>query len=133
MVELNELISTSDYISIHAPLTKETRNMFTIEEFKKMKSGSYLINTARGGIVNEKDLYVACKKNMIAGAALDVLSEEPIQPNHFLLELPNVLITPHMAWYTEEAIHALKESVAEEAVRVLNGEKPINVVNDKAL
>lgn len=132
-IDLDELIETSDYISIHSPLTNETKNMFTLAELKRMKPTSYLINTARGGIVNEEDLYTACKENIIAGAALDVVKKEPIDKNHPLLELENVIITPHMAWYTEESIEALKKSVAEEAARVLNGEIPKHVVNKKVL
>ena len=133
LVDFDTLIELSDYVSIHCPLTAETNKMFDINIFRKMKKTSYLINTARGAIINEKDLVTACSEKIIAGAAIDVAETEPISADSPLLALPNVIVTPHMAWYSEQAILDLKESVAQEAVRVANNEMPKNIVNRKML
>jgi len=129
LVDLDTLLKNSDFVSIHAPLTPETRGMIGEQELKKMKRTAYLINTSRGPIVKESALYEALKNGWIAGAALDVYEKEPPDRDNPLFKLDNVVLTPHIAWYTEEALKRLKRSVAEEAIRILNGMPPKNLVN----
>jgi D-3-phosphoglycerate dehydrogenase len=106
IVEKNRIYNEADFISIHTPLTKETENLINLEVLTKMKSTSFLINTARGGIVNEKDLKYALKNGFIAGAALDVYDIEP--PNDLeLLNLPNLICTPHTGGNAQEAVLAM--------------------------
>lgn len=132
IVPFDALIEQADMISIHCPCNETTRNIFNIETFRKMKSSALLVNTSRGGIVNEEDLYTALTTGLIAGAALDVVAKEPMLKGNKLLELDNFLCTPHIAWYSEEASRELNRKVAEEAVRFANGEKimyPVNIVS----
>ncbi len=133
LVDLDTLLKNSDFVSIHVPLTSETRGMIGENELKKMKRTAYLINTSRGPIVNERALYEALKGGWIAGAALDVYEKEPPDRDNPLFKLDNVVLTPHVAWYTEEALKRLKRSVAEEAIRMLNGMPPKNLVNKDVL
>ena len=108
-VDKNTLISLSDIVSIHTPLTSETRNMFTTKEFNQMKKSAFIINTARGGIINEIDLKIALKEKIITGAALDVYETEPPLDKE-LLELPNLICTPHTGGNAAEAVFAMGES-----------------------
>jgi phosphoglycerate dehydrogenase-like enzyme len=108
-VDKNTLISLSDIVSIHTPLTSETRNMFTTKEFNQMKKSAFIINTARGGIINEIDLKIALKEKIIAGAALDVYETEPPIDKE-LLQLPNLICTPHTGGNAAEAVFAMGES-----------------------
>jgi D-3-phosphoglycerate dehydrogenase len=124
LVPFDTLVRESDLILIHCPLMAESRDLFSAETFDKMKPGAYLVNTARGGIVNEQDLYDALAEGRIAGAALDVAEREPLDPESPLFTLENFLCTPHMSWYSEEASEELKRKVAEEAVNFLSG-KPL--------
>lgn len=101
-VELNDLIKNSDIISLHLPLTKETKNLITLKEIKTMKKNAYIINTSRGGIINESDLILALQDKIIAGAALDVFENEP-NLNPKLLTLNNIVLTPHIGAYTYTA------------------------------
>ncbi len=133
LVSFEELVTTSDYVSVHCPLTEETRGMFNASVFKRMKKTAILVNTARGPIVNEKDLIDALKNGEIAYAALDVMETEPIPHDSPLLGMKNVILTPHIAWYTEESIESLKTKLAEEIVYVLNGNVPKNLVNKEVL
>ena len=129
LVSFERLIKESDVISIHCPLTEETRDMFNLETFKKMKNTAYLINTSRGNIVNEADLLIALKEKIIAGAALDAVSKEPMPLDSELFKLDNFICTPHIAWYSEEAFQELKRKVGEEAYRFAKGEPvhyPVN-------
>lgn len=116
-----EIIKNADIISMHMPLTEETRNMITLKEMRQMKTGSYIINTARGGIVNESDLYQAVKEGHIAGAALDVSVEEPMNMDNPLRSLENVIITPHLGMYSREAIGAVSLICAQNIVAKLEG------------
>ena len=100
--KLNSGIITSDFVSIHMPLNKETKNLFNMEMLKKMKKSSILINTARGGIINEKDLDIALKKNIIFAAGLDVFEKEPPDLSNPLLKNNKVLLSPHSATFTKE-------------------------------
>jgi len=133
LVDFDTLCRTSDFISIHCPQTKETTHLFNDEVFQKMKDGAYLINTARGGIVDESALIRALKSGKIAGAGLDVFENEPLASDSELFELDNVILTPHCAWYSEEAITALQRKVAEEVVNVLKGNPPFNCTNKEVL
>jgi len=128
-VEMKELLARSDYISLHSPLTKETENAFGIEEFRAMKRTAWIINTSRGPVIRESDLISALDQNLIAGAALDVLTKEPPDKNHPLVNRDNVIVTPHMASWTWDSRDDLQTKSAEEVVRALKGERPKNVVN----
>ena len=128
-VELDELLAESDFISVHVPLTRETRGMIGEAEFRRMKSTAVVINTARGGVIHEKALVEALKTGRIAGAAVDVYEEEPVKADNPLLHMDNVIATPHCAWYSETAITTLQRKVAEEVVNVLDGNKPMNCIN----
>ncbi len=128
-ISFEELLKTSDYISIHAPLTSETEHMFSEDEFRAMKPTAYLINTARGGIVDTDALYKALKINEIAGAGLDVLETEPPQEDAMLLNLENVVITPHAAFISEESINELQVTAAKCVADVLTGILPKTLVN----
>lgn len=132
-VSFDELLKTSDYISIHAPLTAETRHMFSVDEFRTMKNSAFLINTARGGIVDTDALYSALKNSEIAGAGLDVLETEPPQQNEKLRSLENVIMTPHAAFISEESIHELQVAAAACVADVLTGKRPKTLVNPSVL
>ncbi len=128
-VKFDELLELSDIISIHCPLDESTYHMFSANEFNKMKNKAYIINTARGGIIDEAALLKALENNEIAGAALDVVENEPMRKNDPLLAFDNFIVTPHTSWYSEQSSRELKRKAAEEAVRFLNGEKvhyPVN-------
>ena len=133
LVELSQLLSDSDFVSIHVPLTTETRHSFGKNELKAMKKTTYLINTSRGPIINEKDLYIALKEKWIAGAALDVMEKEPPDWKNLLLKLDNLIITPHISFYSEESYVELKTKVAESVRSVLKGELPRAMVNPQAI
>ncbi len=132
-VTFDELLKTSDYVSIHAPLTAETHHMFGVAEFRAMKPTAYLINTARGGILDTEALFTALQNKEMAGAGLDVLETEPPKQNEKLLELENVIMTPHAAFISEESILELQIKAATCVVKVLNGKLPDTVVNPSVL
>ena len=132
-VDFPELLTRSDFISIHAPLTPDTQSMLGAEEFRRMKSTAYVINTARGGIIDTDALYEALTEGWIAGAGLDVLPEEPPNPDDPLLHLGSVIITPHAAFTSEESIYDLEVIAATEVARVLTGRMPASVVNPAVL
>jgi len=131
-VEFRELLKISDYISIHSPLLPETQGLFNADAFRQMKPHAYLINTARGPIVDEAALAQALDAGQLAGAALDVMAKEPPTGSP-LFGRPNVIITPHTSFYSEESLVDLQTKAAEEVVRVLKGEAPKNPVNPEAL
>jgi glyoxylate reductase len=127
---LDELLAQSDFVSLHVPLTDETRGMINKETLAKMKKGSYLVNTARGPIVDESDLVEALKSGQLGGAALDVFESEPqISPD--LISLPNVIMTPHIASSTWEAREKMGEQAVGAILDVLSGKKPQNIVNEE--
>jgi len=132
-VEMKELLARSDYISLHSPLTKETENAFGLEEFRAMKRTAWIINTSRGPVIREEDLIKALDQKLIAGAALDVLAKEPPDKSHPLMNRDNVIITPHMGSWTWDSRNDLQTKGAEEAIRVLKGERPRNLVNPEVL
>lgn len=125
---LEDLLSQSDIVSLHVPLTDETRHMINSSSIAKMKDGSYLINTARGPIVNEGDLVEALKKGKLRGAALDVFDSEPnINPE--LIAMPNVVLTPHIASATEEARDKMGDQAVTAIIDTFSNTKPQNIVN----
>ena len=128
-VSFQELLKTSDFITIHAPLTDETQHMFGSDEFRAMKPTAFLINTARGGIVNTSALTAALQKSEIAGAGIDVLETEPPEVDEVLLTFDNVVITPHAAFISEESILELEITAARCVAQVLTEQLPESVVN----
>ena len=132
-VSLEELLRTSDIVTIHVPLTEKTRNLIGEKELKLMKSGAVLINTARGGIVNENALYKALREGWIAGAAIDVYEKEPPSKDNPLFKLDNIIVTPHIAFFTKEAVRRMDMMIAQDIVNVLQGKKPKNIANPEVL
>jgi D-3-phosphoglycerate dehydrogenase len=131
-VEFAELVKMSDYISIHSPLLPETHHLFNADVFRKMKPTAYLVNTARGAIVDETALAHALDARQLAGAALDVLSQEPPRGSP-LLGRNNVILTPHTSFYSVESLVELQIKAAEEVVRVITKQAPRNPVNPEVL
>lgn len=129
LVDLDQLVRESDILSLHAPLTRETKGILGYQELKKMKKTGFLINTARGGLIDEEALYQILKEGELAGAAVDFLAGEDASSHNPLLTLENLIITPHAAFYSEEAKLELQYSTVMEVVRVLTGEPPKNWVN----
>jgi D-3-phosphoglycerate dehydrogenase len=127
-VDFPELLRTSDFVSIHAPLMPETRGLFNADVFRQMKSSAYLINTARGPIIDEQALADALDAGHLAGAGLDVMTQEPPTGSP-LVGRADVIITPHTAFYSEESLIELQTKAAQEVVRVLSGEMARNPVN----
>lgn len=122
-VELEELLRLSDYVTLHVPGMSSTNNLINESNIKFMKPTAYLINTSRGTVIEPKALYAALRENRIAGAALDVYYQEPLPENDEVLDVPNMILTPHMAAHTEDAMIAMA-MVVEDIVRVLQGNKP---------
>ena len=133
MAELPALLAESDFVTLHTPLIPETRGMIGKEELQQMKPDAFIVNAARGGLIDEDALYDALTTGQIAGAGLDVV-EDPAPPlDDRLLQLDNVIVTPHTAFFSQEAVLELEERAAEEVARVLRGEMPENVVNPAVL
>jgi len=128
-VDLDVLLREADIISIHTILTDETRHMVGENEINLMKKGVYLVNTSRGAIIDEKALTEAIVSRHIAAAALDVFEREPLQTDDLLLHMSNVILTPHIAWYSEESMENQKREVALDTRKVLIGEAPIYPVS----
>ena len=128
-VDFETILRDSDVITLHAPLTPETRNMIGAAELKKMKKTAVLINTARGGLVDEAALAEALKAGTIAGAGFDVLTEEPPRNGNVLLDpsIPNLIVTPHVAWASREAMQILADQLVDN-VEAFVGGRPQNVV-----
>jgi D-3-phosphoglycerate dehydrogenase len=123
------LLRQSDYISLHLPLSGETHHLIDRRALQTMKPTAYLINTARGAIIDETALYQALTEGWIAGAALDVLTTEPAAADHPLRTLDNVILTPHTAFYSDAAIKELQTKAAAQVKQALQGEIPANLVN----
>jgi D-3-phosphoglycerate dehydrogenase len=133
-VSFDELVAESDCLVIQAPLTSQTHHLFDEAQLRRMKPTAILINTARGPIVDDRALHRALSEGWIAGAGLDDIEEEPAKVRDWradnpLLRLDNVVITPHAAYYSEEAIGTVRHFAAEEVVRVLTGHPPLSPVN----
>jgi len=124
-VSFEKLITESDFLSIHVPHTKETDRLFNMKIFKKMKKSSFLINISRGKVVNEKDLAIALKKRIIAGAGLDVFEKEPIKKNHPLVKLSNIVLAPHIGSSTKETRIKMAEITVKNLNLGINEKKPI--------
>ncbi len=121
-VDFETLLKESDIISIHTPLSESTKDLFRTEQFKKMKKSAFIINAARGGIINELDLYHALKNKDIRAAAIDVTEKEPIPEKHPLLELENIIITPHIAWTSVESRKKLLDAIVQNIQLFKKGE-----------
>jgi len=131
--DLAELSRDSDVISIHTPLTPDTRGMFNRRFFSQMKRTAFIVNTSRGGVIDERALVQTLKEGGIAGAGLDVFENEPIPPGHELLELRNVILTPHTAALTQECVIRMAVAGAQRVVDLFNGFVPENVANPEVL
>lgn len=127
--DLDALLQAADYVSIHAPATPETRGLLDARALRRMKPTAWVINTSRGALIDEDALHRALTEGWIAGAALDVLAQEPAAPDHPLLALDNTIITPHTAFYSEESTAELQTKAASQAAAFLRGETPPNIVN----
>ena len=127
--EFGEVLRLSDALTLHCPLTEETRNLIDAAEFQMMRREAILINTARGGLVREEALVEALQAGVIAGAAFDVLSEEPPRQGNILLDkdLPNLIVTPHVAWASKEAMQTLADQLIDNIEAFIRGE-PRNLV-----
>jgi D-3-phosphoglycerate dehydrogenase len=134
VTDLDAALPKADFVSIHCPKTPETVGMFNAARLQRMKATAYLINTARGGIVEEAALYDALVSGKLAGAGLDVFEQEPPAAGHSLFELPNVIMAPHVAGVTREAVDRMSEQTARNILSALDGE-PIrqNVINQDVL
>ena len=132
-VDFPTLLKTSDYVSIHSPLVPETKQLFNADAFRQMKRSAYLVNTARGPIVDEAALASALDAGEIAGAALDVMAQEPPGASSPLYGRDNVILTPHTSFYSEESLADLQTKAAEEVVAILSGKAPRNPVNPEVL
>jgi len=129
-VSLNELLTKSDIVSLHVPLTPQTEGMINAATLAKMKPGAILINTARGAIVDEAALVEALRSGQLAAAGLDVFAEEPVAPDNPLLRLDNVLLTPHVSWYTADTMERYLSAAVENCRRLHDGKSPYFVVNE---
>ena len=133
LVELDQLLGESDFVSLHTPLSDETRNMIGRDELAAMKEDAFLINAARGPLIDEEALFNALTKGVIAGAGLDVMVDNVPSQDHPLLALENAIITPHVAFFSQESTLELEQRAAAEVVRVMHGEMPDNLVNSAVL
>lgn len=128
-VELNDIFSQSDVISLHVPLTEETRNLINDETIRLMEKQPIIINTSRGGTIDEVALLKGIENGLISGAALDVLSQEPPEKDHPLTKHDRVIITPHVAYLSHEAVNELQSKTANNIVKIINNETPDYIVN----
>ncbi len=128
-VDLDTLLGESDFITVHTPLTPETNKMIGYEEFKKMKPTCYFINTARGGCVDQEGLFRALQEELIAGAGIDVTIDEPIAPDNPLLQMDNVILTGHSAWYSTTSEWELYYKPMGQVVAALEGKWPLYALN----
>lgn len=132
-VSFEELLSQSDVVSVHARLTEETRNMFDLSVFRKMKPTALFVNTARGGLVKYDDLYTALRDRIIACAALDVFEQEPVDMESPLLALDNVTLTPHIAGATKDTVRYGLGMLADDLIRYFSGQPVLHCMNPEVL
>jgi phosphoglycerate dehydrogenase-like enzyme len=125
---LGQLLGTSDIVSLHCPLNHATHGLIGVEQMQQMKSGAFLVNTARGPLIPEQDLLTVLRTGHLGGVALDVIEREP-EHSPELLTFPNVLLTPHISFYSEESLIDLRAGAARVALRAVRGEPLVNVVN----
>ncbi|ORM71554.1 C-terminal binding protein [Pantoea rwandensis] len=128
-VTLEQLCQQADLISLHVPLSEKTRHLIGAEQLALMKPTTIVVNTSRGGLIDENALYQALIENRLFAAGLDVFEQEPVRQDHPLLTLPNVICTDHTAWFTEESVTELQRKAAQEVLRIFEGNKPLNWVN----
>jgi D-3-phosphoglycerate dehydrogenase / 2-oxoglutarate reductase len=126
---LSQWLVRADYVSIHVPLTEETKELISENELNSMKNSAFLINVARAAIVDRESLLNALTNKTIAGAAFDVFWEEPPNINDKLLQLDNFLLTPHVAGWTSESVEAITNIIVMNIIRILHGELPLTIVN----
>jgi len=131
--DFDEFLASVDFLSIHAPLTEETKHIINLQNLRKMKRTAFIVNTSRGPLIDEKDLYIALKEGVIAGAGIDVLENEPPAHPFPLAELDNIILTPHAAFYSEESEPELRRKAAQEVVRTLKEGRPKHWVNKKMM
>ena len=129
LASVDDICRDADAISLHVPLVPETHHLLNAHRIAAMKPTAILVNTARGGLIDEHALADALARGHLLGAGLDVFEQEPVDPSHPLLALPNVVATDHTAWYSEQAVADLQRKAAEEIARVFAGDPPINWVN----
>ncbi len=127
--DFDTLLAESDFVTLHLPLTEETHYMIGAGALAKMKPTSFLVNTARGGIVDSDALYRAVESGQIAGAALDVVDVEPPPEDHPMHRTDRILVTAHVAWYSQQAFEDLRVLAVREVARVLQGDLPVNLLN----
>jgi D-3-phosphoglycerate dehydrogenase len=130
---LDEALAEADFVTLHCPLTDETRGLIDEPRLRRMKPTAFLINTARGGLVDYEALVRALREGWIAGAGLDVYDPEPLETGHPLLREPNLIATPHVAFYSEESLVELETRAAENVAAILDGRMPASVVNPEVL
>jgi D-3-phosphoglycerate dehydrogenase len=128
-VSLDELLEQGDFLSVHVPLLPDTFHLLDEEKLRRMKPTAYLINTSRGGVIDQNALVCALEEKWIAGAALDVFEDEPLASDSPLVEMENVILTPHTAWVSDGARRRIRQLVGEETARVARGELPTAIVN----
>jgi D-3-phosphoglycerate dehydrogenase len=129
LLTLDELLQSADVISVHVPLMKNTEHMISTKEFGMMKKTAIIVNTSRGAIIDESAMIEALQHKQIGGAGLDVLETEPVGKDNPLLDMDNVIITPHISWYSEESEVELKQKAARGVAEVLQGKVPTYLVN----
>jgi D-3-phosphoglycerate dehydrogenase len=129
LVTLDELLNASDFVSVHCTLTPETRQLLGERELRAMKPSAFLIDVSRGAIIDESALMRGLQEGWLAGAGLDVFPSEPLAAQHPLLSMPNVVVTPHLAWYTWEAAARQSQQAADAVLDILAGRRPRSIVN----
>ncbi|KAB7708275.1 C-terminal binding protein [Bacillus aerolatus] len=129
-VSLDDLLKQSHVLSLHVPLTPETKNLLNYERLKQLPKGAFVINTCRGGVINENDLKKLIEEGHIAGAGLDVLEQEPPAPDHPLLAMEEVLITPHASYFSEESISQLREKTTQAIIDGVSGKPLSHTLNE---
>ncbi|MCY4367996.1 MAG: C-terminal binding protein [bacterium] len=129
---LAQLLSSSDFVSLHTHQTPETENVINADSIRLMKPGARLVNVSRGALIEERALYEALRSGHLAGAALDVMAEEPFDMRSPLLGLDNLVVTPHAAWYSEQSGRELSRKMAGRAIQSLRGELPDHTINTQA-
>ena len=133
MVSLDSLLKQSDFVSLHVPMNASTRHLLNAERLRLMKPTAFLINTARGGLIDHEALLVALQEGWIAGAGLDVFDPEHLEAQHPLFMQPNLIATPHVAFYSEESLVELQTKAAENVAAILMRHRPAALVNPQVL
>jgi D-3-phosphoglycerate dehydrogenase len=133
LTDMDTLLKESDMVTVHVPVTDETRGMFNKDLFRKMKPTAVFVNTSRGALVNAEDLAAALREGVIAGAGIDVYVKEPPEKDHPLLGMDNAVLTPHYAWSSFEGAREIREMIMDDVRRFLNNQPPLGVVNPKVL